>query len=840
MKIGELVENFLADVRLSTRSLLKNRGFLVVVILSLALGIAANSTIFSVLNALLYRPLPYPDPGRLVVIWQAEHSKPNVRQAPPIAETVDWKKQNHVFEDICLSSGNDAIVVTGLGEPRPLRTQYVTPNFFSMLGVKPVLGRVFQGEEAQDRVQSIVISTPFWQRQYHSDPQVLGKSVTIEGIVSTIVGVIPAGFSPFFGRPIDLWQPINPENTRYSGRIDHWLMPVARLKPGTTMEQAQQEMDVIARRLEEQYPATNKGVGEKVVLLHEELFGWARTALYPLLGAVGFVLLIACLNVANLFQFRTETRRKEYALRVSLGAGRKRLVQQLLTESALLAFTGGALGILLTVAGIKLFLALAGGEFPNASAISLDARVLMFTLVMSLVTAILFGIGPALHASRPDLNLVLREGERKMTTSGSRLARHGLAVAEVALALVLLVGAGLMINTILRLQRVKPGFDANHVVAMDFQVPEGGKYLERIPGGDMEKVLPTVAAFYQRLLEKTSALPGVESAALIGAIPTRCCAEQYSFSVVGHAMPAPENRPQAGYSETSAGLFDTLKIPLLKGRYLNERDTLSAPWVIVVNETFARRYFPNEEPIGQQILMRYDPYPVDQPRPRQIVGVVGDVKHFGLGGETFPFVYAPYLQQGTILPGGAARAHLHQGLLLRARPELLTGGASLVSMVKNAVAEIDADQPVTNIMTMDHLLAESIGDWRFFMRILGLFAGLAVMLAVVGIYGVMSYSVNERTHEIGVRMALGAQRGDVLGLVTKLGLQLTGVGVAIGIVMALGLTRLMSAILYGVKPSDPITYAAVAFGLGCVAMLACFIPARRAAKVDPMVALRYE
>jgi putative ABC transport system permease protein len=405
---------------------------------------------------------------------------------------------------------------------------------------------------------------------------------------------------------------------------------------------------------------------------------------------------------------------------------------------------------------------------------------------------------------------------------------------------VLLVGAGLMINTILRLQRVKPGFDPNHVVAMDFQIPEGGKYLERIPGGDMETILPTVTTFFQRLLEKASALPGVESAALIGAIPSRCCAEQYSFSIVGHPVPSPENRPQAGFSEASAGIFDTLKIPLLKGRYLDEHDTLGAPWVIVVNETFAHRYFPNEDPIGQQILMRYDPYPVDQPRPRQIVGVVGDVKHFGLGGQTPPFVYAPYLQQPTVLPGGAARAHLYQGLVLRARPELLTGGTSLISMVKSAVAEIDPDQPVMNVMTMDELLAESIGDWRFFMRILGLFAGLAVMLAVVGIYGVMSYSVNERTHEIGVRMALGAQRGNVLGLITKLGLKLTGIGVGIGILLALGLTRLMSTILYDVKPSDPITYAAVAFGLGFVAMLACFIPARRATKVDPMVALRYE
>jgi putative ABC transport system permease protein len=839
MKIVEAFENIWIDAVHGTRSLLKSPGFLVVVVLSLALGIAANSTIFSVLDAVLYRPLPYPEQQKLVVIWQTEKTHPNYKEAPPIAESIDWKKQNHVFEDISLSSNNDAAIVSGIGEPRPLRVEYVTPNFFSMLGVTPVLGRIFSAEEAQERAQTIVISSSFWKRQFNGDPQVLGKSFTIEGIVSTIVGVMPEGFTPFFGQSIDLWQPINPENARYSGRIDHWLRPIARLKPGVTMAQAQLEMDVIARRLEQEYPVTNKGLGKRLVSLHEDLFGWARSALYPLLGAVAFVLLIACVNVANLLQFRTETRRKEYALRVSLGAGRQRLIQQLLTESALLALSGGLLGVGLTYAGIKLFLALAG-DFPNASSVVLDWRVLLFTLMVCLLTAILFGLGPAIQASRPDLNLVLREGERKMTTSSGRLARHGLAVAEVALAMVLLVGAGLMINSILRLQRVNPGFDANNVLSMEFQLVEGGKYLQRIPGGDMEKALPGVTAFYQRLLEKVSALPGVESAALIGALPSRCCSEFWSFSILGHAAPAPENRPQAGYSEASAGIFSTLRIPLLKGRYLNDHDTQGAPWVIVVNETFARKYFPNEDPIGQQILLRYDPYPVDELRPRQIVGVVGDVKQFGLAEETPPFVYAPYLQQPEMFPGGAARSHLHQGLVLRTAAGLLNGGTNLAGTVKKSVAEIDLDEPVTNIMSMEDALATSIGDERFYMRILGIFAGVAVMLAVVGIYGVMAYSVSERTHEIGVRMALGAQKRDVLGLVTKLGLKLTCIGIGIGMLLAFGVTRLIASFLYEVKPSDPITYAAVALGLGCVAMLACFIPARRAVKVDPMVALRYE
>jgi putative ABC transport system permease protein len=538
-------------------------------------------------------------------------------------------------------------------------------------------------------------------------------------------------------------------------------------------------------------------------------------------------------------QFRTETRRKEFALRSSLGAGRRRVIQQLLTESGLLALFGGLLGIAFTYAGIKLLVALAG-EFPNSTEVRVDGRVLLFTLGISLLTAILFGLAPAIQASRPDLNVVLREGERKTTNTSGRVARHSLAIAEVALAMVLLVGAGLMINTTVRLQRVYPGFDANHVLSLDFQLPEGGKYVERVPGGDMERTLPTATAFYQRLLEKANALTGVESAALIGALPTRCCAEFYSFAILSHPAPQPENRPQAGYSEVSSGIFTSLKIPLVKGRYLDEHDTEAAPWVVAVNQAFANKFFPNEDPIGQQILLRYDPYPVDEARPRQIVGIVGDVKHFGPGQETPPFIYAPYLQQPAIFPGGAARAHLHKALVLRTPSTRMSGGTNLAVSVKKALAEIDPDQPVTNIMTMDDVLAASLGDSRFFMQLFGIFAAVAVLLAAVGIYGVMSYSVSERTHEIGIRIALGAHRRDVLGLIAKLWLKLTLIGVAIGIGLAFGVARLISSFLFGVKPTDPLTYAAVAAGLAAVALLACYIPARRAMRVDPLVALRYE
>ena len=832
-------DTFWADVKYAARTLLKNPGFLAVVILSLALGIAANSTIFSVLNAVLYRRMPYEHPERLVAIWQTEQGRPDERQAPPIAEMVDWKKQNHVFEDIALTSNTDSSAISGTSEPKTIHTQYVTPNFFGLLGVQPILGRIFLASEAQDLTQTIVISEPFWKHEFNGDPDVLGKSLNIEGINSTIVGVMPAGFAPFYGSQIDMWQPINPENSRYSTRIDHWLMPIAQLKPGVTLAQAQVEMDVIARRLEQEYPPTNKGVGKRLIPLHEELFGWAGRALYPLLGAVAFVLLIACVNVANLFQFRTETRRKEYALRVSLGAGRGRLIRQLLTESVLLALSGGLLGIALTFLGIKLFLILAG-EFPNSRYITVDGRVLLFTVGISLFTAILFGLAPAIQASRFHLNAILREGERKTTTASSHMARHALAVSEVALAMVLLVGAGLMINTLFHLQHVNPGFDASHTLTMIIQLPEGGKYLERIPGGDMEKTLPTVTPFFQRLLEKVGALPGVESAAVISGLPTRYGAGSFSFSILGKPAPPPENRPRAGYAEVSSSLFQTLKIPLIKGRGPEEHDNPGAPWVIAVNEAFVRKYFPNEDPIGHQVLLRYDPYPVDEERPREIVGVVGDVKHFGLGQETPAYMYASYLQQPAVFPGGVARAHLRKDLVVRTASGLAGGGTNLASTVKKAVEEIDPDQSVANIMTMEQVLSESIGDWRFYMQLLGIFAGVAVLLAAVGIYGVMSYSVNERTHEFGIRMALGAHQGDVLGLVAKLGLKLTLIGVVIGAGLSLVLARLISTFLFGVKPTDPVTYVAVALGLAAIALLACYIPARRATKVNPMMALRYE
>lgn len=827
------------DIHYGVRQLRKSPGFLAVVVLSLALGIGANSTIFSVLNAIVFRPLPYEHPERLVAIWETQAGRPEDWQPPPIAEVVDWLKQNDVFEDIGLISGRDSSTISGLGAPEPVRVEYTTANIFHVLGVKPIVGRIFLPEEMHDNSIAVIVSETFWNRKFNRDPQILGKSFRVDGATATVVGVLPARFKPFYDRNVDLWIPIDPSNARYSARIDHWLMPVARLKPGVTFEQARAEMDVIAQRMALAYPKTNKGVGKKLVPLHQQLFGYLGQVLYPLFGAVAFVLLIACVNVANLLQSRTEVRRREFALRSALGSGRRRLIQQLLAESALLAFLGGGFGVLLTFVGIALFRWLAA-DWPTRQGITMDNRVLLFTLGISVLTAFLFGLAPAIQASRADLNLVLKENEGRTSTGSRSWARPALAVSEVALAMVLLIGAGLMINTIMHLYQVNPGFDTKNVVSAAVEVDEsGGKYIVRIPGGDMEKPLPAVQAFYQRLLETVAALPGVQSVGIMSNVPTHG-SETYSFVILGKAPPPPDRRPRAGCEEVSADVFRTLHIPLIKGRYLDEHDNQAAAWTVLINQAFAEKYFSNEDPIGQQILLRYEPWPIDEDHPRQIVGIVGDVHHWSLGQPASPFVYTSYLQQSAIFPGGSVLNLLNQNLVIRTDPSLTGHEADLGVALKKAMAEIDPDLPVTDLHTMNELLAGSMEDWRFYMRSMAIFAGIAVLLAIVGIYGVMSYFVSERTHEFGIRLALGALPADVLRLVTTLGLKLTMIGVIVGIVLSLGLARLISDFLVGVKPTDPLTYAAVAIVLIAVALLACYIPARRATKVDPMVALRYE
>lgn len=832
MRFFSWLHSFGQDLRFAARGLRKNPGLVAVVVLSLALGIGANSTIFSVISAIMYRPLPYEQPDRLMVIWETEQGRPDSRQQPPIAEVVDWKKQSHAFEDIALTSFTESTPVAGLGEAENLRAQFVTPNFFQVLGIAPALGRVFLANEAQDRSQTVLLSNSFWRMRFHSDPTVLGKVFNISGVVSTVVGVMPPGFGSFYG-DLDMWVPIDPASARYSERKDHWLMAIGRLNPRATVNEARVEMSVIARRLEEAYPATNKGVGTRVESLRQALYPWAGRILYPLFGAVGFVLLIACGNSANLMLSRSETRRKEFAVRASLGASRGRLIQELFAESALMGAVGGAFGAALTLVGIPVFRVVAG-DFPSIDRVGIDGRVLWFTVAVSLLTTILVGCVPALLASNPDLNLTLREEDRRTGTGSRSRTRHILAVFEIALAMVLLVGAGLMIHSIMRLRQVDPGFDPHDLLTFQFDLPEGGSYVQRLPGGDIERATPQVTAFYRQLLEEVSAIPGVTSVCMISPMGVF----ERTFSVLGRPLP-PTDRPSfTGYTEISPAFFRTLKIPLKKGRDLSEADRAGAPWAAVVNETFVRLYFPNEDPVGQHILLRFSD--LDETQPRQIVGVVGDIKmYLGQTGPD-PMVYASYLQQPSDFRGGSIETHLAQTLMVRSASRLRNRGTGLVTAVKKAAAKIDPEQPVTEIMTMDQMLARGLSDYQSYAKLLEVFASIALLLAVIGIYGSMSYFVSERTREIGIRVALGASRAGILKLINTLGLKLAVIGVVIGIALAAALTRFIAEFLFGVTATDPLTFVVVGMGLIAVAMLACYIPAYRATKVDPMVALRYE
>jgi putative ABC transport system permease protein len=834
--MSSFLDNIRQDLHFAFRNLRKSPGFLAVVVLSLALGIGANSTIFSVMDAALYRPLPVTHPEQLVVIWDTEPGKPDSFQPAPIAELNDWLAANHSFQDIALTSGIESSMMAGVGAAERIDTLNVTPNYFSLIGAKPELGRVFFPEEMQDKSISVLLSDSFWRTKFHGDPNILGKSFDLQGSVATVVGVMPHGLGAMAGEKVDLWLPVDPKSARFADRIDRWLIAVGRMKSGVTMQQAQAEMDVIAQGLAKAYPKTNTGVGAKLQKVRD-VVSFGGSYLYPLLGAVVFILLIGCLNVANLLQSRTESRRREYALRLALGAERSRLMQQTLIESGVLAALGCVAGTALAFVGLRIFLALDENPY-LAALVHIDWRVLTFTVVVSVFTAFIFGIVPAWQASRTDPNAALREGERGSVGKSRGLVRQFLAVAEIALAMVLLVGAGLMIDSVFRLKTVNPGFETRNILTAEISLPEGGKYVERMPG-DMEKSTVSVDEFYRQVLLKYSAIPGVE-AATAASVQPGAVNRTRTFSILGKPAPPDSDRPRAAFNEVRPGYFDFFRIPLRKGRVIDEHDVASAPWVVVVNEAFVKKYFPNEDPLGKQIRTRFNPYPVDEDRPRQIVGVVADVKNRNLSEPTYPSIYVTSLQQQPIVPGGAISTRLGQTLMLKLKSGDKALESQVVAAMREGINEVDPNVPLLQPITLNDLLDLWIGDFYFYRNMLGIFAGIALFLAVIGIYGVMSYFVTARTHEIGVRVALGALPRDVLELIGALGLKLSAIGVLIGAGLALALTRVIATFLYGVKPTDPLTYAIVAVVLIAIAVLACFIPARRAIKVDPMVALRHE
>jgi putative ABC transport system permease protein len=811
------LETLWQDVRFGGRMLVKSPTFTIVAVIALALGIGANSAIFSVVNTVLLRPLPYKDPERLVMVWEdaSKHGYP--RDTPAAANYVDWRDQNQVFEGMA-AIADQSFNLTGVGEPERIDGRRVSANLFSLMGVEPQLGRAFLPEEDQPGGNRVVImSHGLWQRRFGSNMNITGKPLTLNGESYRVVGVMPSHFQ-FPSREVDLWVPIAFTSQEAANRGRHYLQVVARLKPGVTVEQAQAEMNTIAARLQQQHPDQNTDLGAAVTPLHEHVAGDIKPALLVLLGAVGFVLLIACANVANLLLARAAVRQKEIAVRVALGASRLRLIRQFLTESILLAALGGVVGLLLSLWGINLLKAFIPENIPQAKAITIDAKVLGFTLLVSLLTGLIFGLAPAMQASRFNLNETLKEGGRDSAAGnrGNRI-RGLLVIAEVAVSLILLIGAGLLINSFLRLRNVDPGFQAKNLLTMSIVLPQL-KYPDHARR----------SAFYTELVSRIEALPGVKTAAVTNWIPLIRQGDSITISVEGRPNPAPGqgNSPSVVTRVIHPHYFRTMSIQFLQGREFGEQDTVDSPAVAIISETMARRFFPGEDPLGKRIT----PGSADSTDPDDwitIVGVVKDVRQFELVADPKPQMYLSYAQAGFFAP---------RYLVVSTDVE----PPSLASTVRRTVWEIDKDQPVSNISTMENVLAESVARQRFSMLLLGIFAAVALVLAAVGIYGVMSYSIAQRTHEIGIRMALGAQKSDVLKLAVGQGLKLVLIGIAIGLVAAFVLTRVMVTLLFGISATDPTTFVTISLVLISVALLASYIPARRATKVDPMIALRYE
>jgi predicted permease len=816
LAIGDVVmETLFKDIRYGIRSLLKRPAFTAIAVITLALGIGANTAIFSVVNAVLLRPLPYMKPDRIVALWETEERGDLSLVSP--GDYTDWVEQNHSFENIAAVRDWDANL-NSFDEPVRLQGAAVSSNAFSVLGVQPLLGRTFLPDEDQaGRDLVVVLSHGIWQRYFGGDPKVIEKTVTINGRARRVVGVMPASFQLPILTPhkpasaTDIWVPFVMDPTYRTKRDVQQLHVMGRLKSGVSPQQAQAEVSAINQRSGQHFESSGRPIEARVVPFHQSLVGNLRPMLFLLLGAVGFVLLIACGNVANLLLARATTRKKEFAIRAALGAGRLRLVREMLTESVLLAILGGATGLLIAMWITQALVAVSPEDLPRLKEIALDRWVLGFTLAVSLLTGAIFGLAPAWKLSRQDLNETLKEGGRG---SGSDVPRQRmrrlLVISELALAMVLLIGAGLMIQSVARLNKVDAGFQPENVLAMELSLPSK-TYEQASQRTD----------FFQRLIERVRSVPGVQTAGVVTAIPLTGWQNTTSFEMEGRAQMSQTEELHAA----SADYFEVLGIPLIKGRYFTDQDNKQAPGAVIVSRSLAQRYWPNEDPLGKRIRLGGD----KQEPWRSIVGVVGDIRQSGLDGEATREYYISYLQDNWGFTWD-------MNLVVHTTTE----PATTVGAIKNEVRAVDKNLPVFNVRTMDDLRARSVAPRRFNMFLLGSFALVAMVMSVLGIYGVMSYSVAQRTHEIGVRMALGAAPGNVLRLIIRNGMTLALSGVAIGVVGAFALTRLMTSLLFGVTPTDTMTFATVSAGLIVVALIACFIPARRATKVDPLVALRYE
>ena len=806
------MDSLLKDFHYAMRNILKRPGFTAIAVITLALGIGANTAIFSSINALLIKPLPFPDLDRVVAIWDKAPSRGVEHNEVALANYLDWRAQNRSFEQLALYrwwSTN----LTGGDTPERIQGFLVTTNFLDVVGIKPIQGRNFSEEENQPGKDSVAIITySLWQRRFGADPNIVNKTITTNSITRTVIGVMPEGFNFPKGSEIYAPLPLSPE--LMSSRGSHSYYVIGRLKPGVSLQSSQADIDTITARLATQYPETNTGLGANVYPIVADTVRLYERALWIMMGAVGFVLLIACANVANLMLARASGRQKEIALRAAMGASRWRIIRQLLVESVIIALIGGALGVLVAFWGIDLLRAANPGEAakfaPGWNRLGINFPVLAFTLGLSLLSGLIFGLAPAWQVSKPDLNDALKEGGRH-TSAGSHRLRSLLVVFEIALSLVLLVGAGLLFRTFLTLLKTNPGFNPDGVLTMNLNLPFA-KYKENAQR----------SAFYADLVQRVKTLPGVQSAAVVNYLPLGGANSSDFFLIEGAPEPPPGQENDGRYRVCTPDYFQTMGISILTGRGFTEQDKAGAKPVIIVNETLARKYWPGGDALGKRIRF-YGP--LDKNPWMEIIGVVQDVKH-ELNLPVTPDYYLPHAQD----PWNA--------MILVARTTV--DPASMSAAIRQQVWAIDKDQPVFDVRTMQEVRAISVALYTFGFAMMGIFATVALLLAAIGIYGVMAFAVTQRTHEIGIRMALGARVPDVMKLIFKHGLTMAVIGVAVGVAGAWGITRFMEKLLVGVQPTDLVTFTVVSLCLVGVALIACYLPARRATKVDPLVALRYE
>ncbi|HXI93358.1 MAG TPA: ABC transporter permease [Blastocatellia bacterium] len=803
-----MMEALFQDLRYAFRTLGRNPGFSLVVVLILAFGIGANTAIFSFVNGVLLTSLPFPDPDRLMLLAERNPEKPRSGPVSP-RNLEDWEKQSKTIEQFGAWRDWHGRITTPEGRI-PVSVGIASPGLFGALSLKPVAGRLFLSEDNQrGRDHVVLISYGYWQANFGGDSSIIGQPITLDNESFTIVGVLPPSLKALGLGRFDFWEPVSVDPDQYLERFARNRRVYARLKPGVSIEAAQAEMDVIAQQLADQYPKDNAGYSVSVTSLQDAQVKDVRPALLIFLGAVGLVLLIACANVANLLLARTATRRKEFAIRAALGASRASLIRQLLTEAVVLALAGGATGVLLAFWIVDLFVAISPGNIPRLDQVKLDAGVVVYALSLSLLTGVVFGLAPAIGSSRVNLVEHLKEGQRGAGTGLRSRLRGLLVVSQVALALVLLVSAGLLGQSFVRLMTLRPGFNPQNLLTVQLFLP-----LDRYKDGN------ALSAFYQQATEEFRSLPGVESVAATSAGPEFGGYEPVDVLAGGQTAPASGEYPHARYYNLGPDYFHTMQIPLLTGREFTNRDASGAPAVAIINQMMARQFFPGEDPVGKKVLL------VRQKQDLEIVGVVGDVRRFEAGDVVEPEIYWPYMQR----PRGATY------FVFRT----VADPTSTVAAVRSRVSALDKEVLVTNVSTVDQMVSAALREPRFNTALIGAFAGLALLLASVGLYAVISYSVTQRTHEIGVRIAVGAAQGDIFKLIVGQGMILTLIGVAIGLAASFALTRVMLSLLFEVSAVDPLTFAGISLLLTIVSLLACYIPARRAMKVDPMAALRYE